>query len=102
MTDALERLARDLLVDDPITWSSEGLDDACFFCGADKAYRRGGRYDQPHEPDCDWLRGRQMLGLPLSMPDRFDATRTVTHVSEPITVRPSSSPGAALQEDPQT
>jgi hypothetical protein len=63
VTEVLVRLA----VDDPLTWSNEGLDDGCFWCGADPVaiwepeYHRGAIHDSA----CAWVAARRLLGLPL-------------------------------------
>lgn len=43
---------------DPMTHSTEGLDDACFFCGSDRVFDR----PQPHESDCPWIAAMDLRG----------------------------------------
>jgi hypothetical protein len=60
----IERLAGD----DPLTTSTEGLSDGCFFCGADTRYfiGRTSSIDDynwaEHDPDCVWVEARRLLG----------------------------------------
>jgi hypothetical protein len=62
--DFLKRLADE----EPGTWSTEGLDDGCFFCGAPDTTWRGGtpyKHKIVHESNCDWVVLRGKLGLPV-------------------------------------
>lgn len=62
MTDAdldVRRLMDAIWSDgNPWTWSTEGLDDGCFFCGRDDPGLKVKDSVDPtelHEPECDWL-----------------------------------------------
>lgn len=72
---------RFLAEDEPITRSQEGLDDACWYCGADSRSKKvprklpDGRHDHPtaydfveyaeHDPSCLWVRARLTFGIDL-------------------------------------
>lgn len=64
MADDWKALCAELVDDNPRTWSTEGLDDCCFFCGE-------WRYEnniQLHTEDCPWVRARKALDLPTELP----------------------------------
>jgi hypothetical protein len=49
--------------DAPLTWSTEGIDDGCFFCGADATYASGLKHRfAVHKADCSWVEARRLLG----------------------------------------
>lgn len=63
-------LLRSIVEEDPLTHSSEGLDDGCFFCGADSQ----SRYNRDtndfehwavHEHSCEWIIARHLFNIPL-------------------------------------
>jgi hypothetical protein len=72
---------RSLAEDDPITHSFEGLDDACWYCGADSRSKQvprmlpDGRHAHPtavdfvqyaeHDLSCQWVRARLHFAIPL-------------------------------------
>ena len=75
--DLLALIAR-LADDDPLTSSTEGLDDGCFFCGA------WPKYDPPdyvryavHDHDCPWVEARRLLGHDIE-PHKVRDTPTTT------------------------
>lgn len=57
---------------DPLTYSTEGLDDGCFWCGAYTAWDGRAMY-AVHEPNCEWVEARQALGYDLA-PHRVSGT----------------------------
>lgn len=65
--ELLQLLAQDC----PVTFSTEGLDDRCFWCAGDIVYVRrdprnsAGHRGARHNHDCPWVLTRQFLGLPL-------------------------------------
>lgn len=64
----LERFSK---IENPSTQSLEGLDDACFFCGAWRTPRnlRFDEYPAPyvdHDWDCEWIKVRKMFGKSLN------------------------------------
>jgi hypothetical protein len=63
----LEDLIGRLIGDDPLTRSTEGLDDGCFWCGADTLWGSGfvGGYWADHEPDCVWVEAMRILDRDL-------------------------------------
>jgi hypothetical protein len=63
---ALVTLIGRLIDDEPLTWSREGLDDECFFCGADvqTTGRSLWRRFADHESDCAWVAARAILTPP--------------------------------------
>ena len=64
MTDSYELLAliARLADDDPLTRSVEGLDDGCFFCGADTDYTQPDYAPYAvHDHDCPWVGARRLL-----------------------------------------
>lgn len=68
--EAVGALMASVVPDNPLTWSHEGLDDGCFWCGARTKYRviPGGQPWQQeayadHGADCDWVIARRALGL---------------------------------------
>ena len=64
-----EELARELAeIDDPTTWSTEGLDDECFFCQSPKQsvyIKPDFEYYADHRKSCLWVRARQSFGMDL-------------------------------------
>jgi hypothetical protein len=66
MTDPVELIAR-LIDGSPLTRSTEGLDDGCFWCGAEDIWppRLMGDPWADHEPDCAWIEAMQFLGRDL-------------------------------------
>lgn len=46
---------------DPITHSTEGLDDGCFFCGHDADWKQM-HPRQRHYSDCPWIEAMALLG----------------------------------------
>lgn len=64
--EALDLIGR-LIDGDPITHSTEGLDDGCFWCGADDIWAPGltGGVWADHEPDCEWIEAMRLLGRDL-------------------------------------
>jgi hypothetical protein len=64
-TGMLEELAQV----EPITWSTEGLDDGCLFCGADAKCVWEPEYERyaVHRPTCLWVRVRLLLGHDLGI-----------------------------------
>lgn len=72
--------------DDPLTRSAEGLDDGCFFCGADTELGPNWTNFATHDGDCSWVEARRALGLPLG-----------PHKVKPIVVAVDYSPGPALR-----
>lgn len=68
MSDTTSLAALIVLIDrlsggNPLTWSTEGLDDGCFFCGADDKYASGLTYRfATHKADCSWVEARRLLG----------------------------------------
>lgn len=58
-------------IEDPMTHSTEGLDDGCFFCGAwSQSYYNKETHDfehfaDDHKKSCLWVRARQAYGLRL-------------------------------------
>ena len=73
----MKKLLRRVADMDPLTYSTDGIDDRCFFCGADTetvAYKvtvtdsteiTGYRHSATHEPECTWVLARQHLGMGL-------------------------------------
>jgi hypothetical protein len=64
--DELRSLVGRLADDEPLTTSSEGLDDGCFFCGADalsEVRSDGLVIFAEHRTDCAWVEARRALGL---------------------------------------
>lgn len=49
---------------DPLTYSNEGLDDRCFFCGATPTWD-GKNRGATHEAKCAWVEAMAYLGHPL-------------------------------------
>lgn len=73
-------LLHQIVAEGPVATSTEGLDDCCFFCGADAQWEwdRDGRwgYSGPfaiHEYDCPWVLGRVLFGLGLGRDERKPA-----------------------------
>jgi len=66
MTDAVDLIGR-LVDDNPITSSTEGLDDCCFFCGAVPLFTFTPTYAEwaHHEADCAWVEAMRFLGRDL-------------------------------------
>jgi hypothetical protein len=64
-TGMLEELAQV----EPITWSTEGLDDGCLFCGVDAKCVWEPEYERyaVHRPTCLWVRVRLLLGHDLGI-----------------------------------
>lgn len=64
-----KRLVERLVDDQPITWSTEGLDDGCFFCGADyQSTFEGGYHTFAHHwVDCPWVEATKALGRELGL-----------------------------------
>ncbi len=62
------RLVEELAdIDQPITSSQEGLDDACFFCHVwPKGIVDWERFAE-HEASCLWVRARQAVGRDLGL-----------------------------------
>jgi hypothetical protein len=63
-----DQIALRLAQTDPLTWSQEGLDDACLFCDADKRRKRPGRtstYFAIHASDCLWVEACRYTGTDL-------------------------------------
>jgi len=69
MAMSLEDLARELAdIDNPITHSTEGLDDECFFCGAwSKSVYIDSDFHHfaEHRSRCLWVRARQAFDMGL-------------------------------------
>lgn len=48
---------------DPLTWSAEGIDDGCYYCGADVDYSHDTGPDfAHHDADCPWILSMRYLG----------------------------------------
>lgn len=60
LTSLVERLA----IEQPWSWSSEGLDDACMFCPCEESRRIDGRTVYGHVASCVWLEAMNYLGRP--------------------------------------
>ena len=68
MDDLLTLIAR-LADENPLTRSTEGLDDGCFFCGADTDDTGRPNYYPyaVHDHDCPWVEARHLLGHDLGL-----------------------------------
>ena len=51
-----------LVVDEPWSWSNEGLDDCCMFCGSTHRHYNGRGHDYHHDLACPWLAAMDFLG----------------------------------------
>ena len=62
-------LAQELAeIPDPTTWSTEGLDDCCFFCDAPKKsvyVKPDFEHFAEHRKSCLWVRARQAFDMNL-------------------------------------
>ena len=62
-------LLREVAETHPITYSQEGLDDGCLFCGAYKESVWEPEYETyaVHKPTCVWVVTRLWLGMDLGI-----------------------------------
>jgi hypothetical protein len=62
---AERELIEELVVEDPITHSVEGLDDKCLFCCENLQYLGNYKHRTTHSPRCAWIVGMRYLGRPI-------------------------------------
>lgn len=59
-------LLKKLCINNPWSWSTEGLDDCCMFCTSEDREYANGKYIHRHLSDCPWMDAVEYLGLPHS------------------------------------